>query len=180
MKRIVVLGGRFNPLTRAHKDLIDRLVIEAKILDMIPMIFVVAGRKSSLDLTRNPLSGVYRKNLIESITDVKVDVIDNIYQMFEVLDLQGYSIGAWVMGSDRVSSYRKLADTFDPEIKLISVDRSENLISGTMARNAVLANDLEAFKSLIPSECDYVKLFNHIREILDGNNRINTTSTKSS
>lgn len=145
-----IIIGRFNPPTTAHGVLIQHLL---SIPNVKHFIFIIDGEKSSLNKDKNPLSGEYRRTLLSGLyPNAAIDVASSPIEVFDILEVQGYVLSDWIMGSDRIDSYRKLIEYVQYDVNLISIDRTNSPIknvSATCARRAARCGDSILFKQYL-------------------------------
>jgi hypothetical protein len=114
MVNVSLLMGRFQPFTKGHALAVRNIM---KDTNDTPIIGIVRGVKSSLDLNRNPFSEddqrLMIKTALKGITDENIIVIPSAYILEPVLALQekGMSIKTIYAGGkgdsdDRLSSYK--------------------------------------------------------------------------
>jgi FAD synthase len=153
----VITTGRFNPITRGHTVLIERMSNEAKKKNAKPAIFIIDAEKTGKDKNRNPLTGNQRLVILKGLyPNILVDVVSNPVEALDVLYVLGMFPVTWLAGSDRVSDYRKLLNYVEiKNCEVLEVDRDIGEaagISATDAKDAVRANDLKLFKSMMPEQ----------------------------
>lgn len=175
MKNGAVIIGRFNPPTVGHYNLVNKvksyIVKKRHEHDLDPMVFiiVVAGEKSSLDHSVNPLTASERISLLsrnENCTGCKFITCSNVIDGFNKMREAGFEPTLIAGGEDRVSGYIEILKKHNPErdyiefkAKRIKVDPSEssnvldhlaptdfNIMSASLARFAVSSNNLDAFE----------------------------------
>lgn len=172
----VVFGaGRLNPPTRGHEELVRQIKETAQRLGARAMLYIVDGEKSSLDKSKNPLTGDQRLELARRLfPGVTVDVVSSAYEVLEVLDLQGFTPRVWVAGTDRAAKYRKLLASEQLDCEVLEVDREAGKadgVSATAARKAALDGNMEEFAHHMPSDLSTQELADiakMIREVSGG------------
>lgn len=155
MNKIVFGLGRFNPPTKGHDLLIKTIIGLAQTYQAKPMLFVIDGEKSSLDVDKNPFTGEYRRRLISDMYDIKVDLAGSAYEALEILDIQGFNPSILVCGSDRVKQYSAMLDHIGFNTTIQGLDRNTGLaanISGTSARVAARQGDRRTFYDLMSDD----------------------------
>jgi nicotinic acid mononucleotide adenylyltransferase len=182
----VITTGRFNPVTRGHTVLIQKVIDESKRKNAKPVVFIIDAEKTGKDKNRNPLTGAQRLEILKSLyPNVIVDVVSNPVEALDVLYVRGMIPITWIAGSDRISDYRKLLDYVEINTcEILEVDRDIGEaagVSATIAKNAVKNNDLKLFKAMMPEQLSnqaIADIFEKIREQLgvidgriNGNNR---------
>ena len=171
-KRAVVLIGRFSPphlghykaINQAKKFIRERPDLK---LEATPIVVVIAGKKTSLDKKRNPLSPEDRISFMkysDRANGVIFEIASNAFEAFEKVRERGFEPIAIAAGDDRADGYLELLNNnfVSPQGKKIehyivpNLDRQEaNLgdvkkssvidvktVSGTMVR-AAIDNDYE-------------------------------------
>lgn len=148
-KQAAVMVGRLNPPTRGHYLVIDRMKTfirqhpELK-LDVMPVVVIVAGKKSGEDKERNPLTAEERKAFIESsgrANGVRVLVADSAFDAFVKVREAGLEPAAIAGGADRAKKYADLLKKHfkkngkEVERHIISIDR--NLDNGDLGPEAL-------------------------------------------
>ena len=92
----------------------------------------------------------------------------------EKLYNEGYEIRSWTCGTDRIESYKKMSDKYHDQahladdFEMIEIKRSDEDISATKARQALLDDDKKTFASLTPlvKIADRGDVYNQLREQL--------------
>lgn len=182
-KNAIIAPGRYNPPTIGHQAMVKLLIKKAKELstpasEVIPVVVIVAGAKSSADKQKNPLSATDRVKIFEKRwgNKIKVMVADN--PIIAANDLQAQNINATlvVSGSDR--SYKDVLDKYAPidgfehhavsmpserrkpsdtEGFLSELEKSGRTpdiasVSGSLAKKAVELGYRKAFKALVQDD----------------------------
>ena len=89
---------------------------------------------------------------------------------------EGYEICSWTCGTDRLESYEKMSNKYhdqahlSDDFEMIEIKRSDEDISATKARQALLDDDKTTFASLTPLMT--------IKERSKGNNVYNELRTQ--
>lgn len=145
--------GRFNPITKAHGEIIDRMISDDNDNDIF--IFVVDGEQSSRNKDKNPLGISRRLSVFRNIYPrwinnkrVIIESVSNMFECFDVLDVMGYMDLLLYCGTDRLATYRKIVNSYNIRCDVICQDRNDN-VSATAVREAVRSNNLELAKSLL-------------------------------
>ncbi len=103
--------GRFNPITRGHVVLFQKVFERAFQKNAKPLIFIIDAEKTSVDKNRNPLTGEQRLVILKKLyPKILVELVSNPVEALDVLDVMGLYPITWIAGSDRVSSYSKLLE----------------------------------------------------------------------
>lgn len=179
-KTVVFTYGRFNPPTKGHAKLIDKIkdVAQSKNADHV----IVASHTQ--DNKKNPLP-----------QDVKVEHLNNLFpetnfkcsdktnptfvNQLALLDKE-YDNVVFVAGSDRVETYTSVLNKYNGKdftfknVEVVSAGQRDpdgdtvEGISATQMREYAINNDFESFKKALPS--DYTlseNLFNEVRKCLN-------------
>lgn len=151
--------GRFQPFTNGHMKCVEAAYNELGVPTIVCMINVKDEKvdekhpfPSSLIL---PLYNDAFKNdkLIEKF--VLVSNAD-IVKIGELLWNEGYEIVSWTCGTDRIDSYSRMAKNYaekahlSKDFKMIEIKRSDEDISATKVRRALLDDDKKLFNKLTP------------------------------
>jgi nicotinic acid mononucleotide adenylyltransferase len=159
MKQVNIMIGRFQPITNGHMKCIDAAWNKLG----IPTIIAMINTKDEKVDEKHPFPSslllplyedVFKKNnRIEKIILVRNA---NIVEIGETLYNDGYEIKSWTCGTDRVDSYKKMSDKYHNEahlsddFQIIEVKRSDEDISATKARQALVDDDRKLFSALTP------------------------------
>lgn len=117
-KKVAVVIGRFNPPTMGHYTVINAVKKFIKSnpklgLEVTPVVVVIGGSKSDLDLARNPLSVDERILFMTSSGQANGVIFMSAKNAFEAFanirakDMEPIAIAA---GSDRLPDYLKILD----------------------------------------------------------------------
>jgi hypothetical protein len=115
-KKAVVMLGRMNPPTVGHYMVINSMkkyIREHK--DVTPFIVVIAGKETSKDLSKNPLSAEDRLKFIKAsgkADGIQMFEAGSVFAAFEKLRELGYEPYAVAAGSDRAKKYIELLDKY--------------------------------------------------------------------
>lgn len=204
MKKVAVIVGRFQPPTIGHYyvfDQVKRYVLENQNdFDLIPIVVVVSGEKSSQDKKRNPLTADERISFMKGsgLADgIKFMIAKSAYDAFDQVNSQ-HEIGAVAAGSDRADAYLKMLETefglqSDPIkigretskdaidkdaqladiLKYLDEDLPISMVSGSLARKAASSGDLRKFSiitGLTRNEEIARKLMDKLRRAMEGGN----------
>lgn len=159
MKQVNIMIGRFQPITNGHMKCVDAAWSKFK----IPTIIAMINTKDEKVDERHPFPSsltlpLYEKvfaknNRIEKIILVKNA---NIVEIGEILFNEGYEIKSWTCGTDRIDSYEKMANKYHDQahladdFEMLEIKRSDEDISATKARKALLDDDKKEFSALTP------------------------------
>jgi hypothetical protein len=157
---VVFCFGRFQPVTKGHEKLINRVVAETKKHKADHMVFLSQTHR----LPDNPLNWDYKRSFARlSFPGIHIseDVsIKTPYQALEKL-AETYKKIIFVCGSDRVEQFSSMAG-YAKEWGVTSFvaesagTRNSNIntvegVSGSIAREAVNNNDFRSFFNCMPS-----------------------------
>ena len=181
-KSAVLSFGRFNPPTTGHAKLVDAIASTAKKIKATPFLFP----SRSQDSKKNPLPAKDKVGFLQKAFGRKVTVVDEesartVFKAMESLVEKGYTNITLVVGSDRVSEFRK---TITPYIEEMGINNFEVVsagerdpdatdVSGMSAskmRAAAAADDFETFKQGVPKGLgsrDVMKMYDVLRSNMD-------------
>jgi hypothetical protein len=119
-KRVAVIIGRFNPPTRGHYAIIDSVKAYVRKhpdlhLEASPAVVVIGGNKAEEDKSRNPLSQEDRIKFMQAsgrANGVNFFLAPDIMRGFEILRDNGLEPIVVAAGSDRVSDYLHILNTY--------------------------------------------------------------------
>jgi hypothetical protein len=174
--------ARMQPPTIMHDLIINRMLDDSNLFQCENIYTFISPKQ---DKSKNPLSYEYRiqylKKIYPDLFLVEDSTIKNPFNAICYLGNRGTDIIKIYCGSDRVEDYEsfcKYINHSDPkkcipniqkiQIYQIGLDRKENLISSSKARNAVKNKDFESFcQFVIGSFEDKKDLYNQIIKIFD-------------
>ena len=180
MKPVNITIGRFQPFTNGHMACVQRAFDQLGIPTVICMIDTPDSKVDEkhpfpssmlLPLYKN----LFKKNdMIEDIILVKNA---NIVDIGETLFNMGYQIKSWSCGTDRFDSYDKMAKRYAEQAHLsddyqtLEIKRSDEDISATKVRQAILDDDYKTFVAMTPlvtlqSRLQGKECYNELREQL--------------
>lgn len=170
--------GRFNPPTKGHERLINKVLQLSMIHEATPLVFV----SQSKDPKRNPLSPEKKvKYLQMAIPEIANHIVNDRYvrtpiDALKMLHRQGYTDLIMVVGADRVHEFNRI---FTPKefssFVVVSAgerDADSNTITGMSAekmRLAVEKNDFNEFKRGVPtaiSDRFALQMFNDVKRAM--------------
>ena len=155
-----IVIGRFQPFTDGHMKCVDAAWKQLRIPTVICLIDTPKEKVDkrhpfSTDLLLpiyNDLSSTYH---IAGVVVVKnADIVKNS----EILRDAGYEIKSWTCGTDRIDSYTSMTEKYKEQAELpgdfqmIEVKRSDEDISATRVRKALIDGDIRTFNALTPYE----------------------------
>lgn len=172
-KEAFIFQGRFQPITKAHATIILDAIRNNKNLE--PFVIVVKGTKSGQDKKRNPFDIDTQIDLIRKSTNNQVKYIEVtksafIEDLVNVVRDKGYEPVKMFAGSDRVVSYRDMIQRYKDDlginIEVEEIKRTDEDISATKVRNALLEDDFSTFErmTLNLDEKDFEKLQKTLKE----------------
>lgn len=177
MKQVNIMIGRFQPFTNGHMKCVDQAWNELK----IPTIIAMVNTKDEKVDEKHPfpssmLEPLYNKAFNKNPRIEKIILVKNanIVEIGETLYNEGYEIRSWTCGTDRIESYKKMSDKYHDQahladdFEMIEIKRSDEDISATKARQALLDDDKKTFASLTPlvKIADRGDVYNQLREQL--------------
>lgn len=119
-RKAAVVIGRFNPPTIGHYYIFD--VVKSFIrdnenlgLDFVPVVVVIAGKKTSLDKQKNPLSADERISFMKAsgrADGVKFLTAGSAIEAFDKVRQAGFEPIAVATGSDRGTKYIEMLDKY--------------------------------------------------------------------
>lgn len=153
-----IIIGRFQPFTDGHMKCIEAAYKQLKIGTVICLIDTPDNK---VDL-RHPFSTsillpIYNdlKNSYKSINDIVIVKNADIVKIGELLN-DKYEIKSWTCGTDRIDSYTKMSERYkeqaglSDDFQMIEVKRSDEDISATRVRQALINGDIKTFERLTP------------------------------
>lgn len=186
MKSTILIVGRFQPLTRGHLRLISaaKKEFETGAYDSITTM-IIAGKKTSKDKKRNPLTGEERKKFMSKqreFNGVNIVIAETINNGIKALQDSGIKIGVIVGGTatkdnpdeNTAEAYQELIKKyFEYSPKKITVERDPDKkgtisISATMLRHAALNGDWEEFRDNVGYDQETAENVYHIIRKING------------
>ena len=156
-----ILVGRFQPLTAGHIKCVEYLSKNGKVTTKnLPTIICMIETKGidkktgKIDPKRPFPTELFIQNYKDILSDcIGIEGIEliksaDIVKIKEQLELKGYNIVSWTCGSDRYNDYKRMVEKYAPEIEVIEIPRTDEDISATKARTALMENDEEEFLKL--------------------------------
>ena len=158
---INIFAGRCQPFTLAHLKCLEAAKEQEGLKTLL---CTIPGRGDE----SRPIYGELQEKMLNALKEAYPDLIEDwafIERSFtsfwlpeaEKRNLEPVSLSC---GTDRIEMYRKTvlgyAEKYglNPDFKLIHVDRGEDDISATKAREFLINDDREGFESIVP-ECLY-------------------------
>ena len=172
--QVCLFIGRFQPFTLGHLKCCETVYKTRKLKSVILIINTTKADKKHPFLTKDIIN-TYKKMAhdYECIEDVllvsNADIVKNVTECRE----HGYEPVAWVCGTDRVNDYKRMVDKYSEKLDLVpnfdvfEIPRTDDDISATKCREALIADDYKKFSSMVPPEVAgmYYKLRKMIEDI---------------
>jgi len=146
-----IYSGRFQPLTKAHTMIIEKMAKE----NDSGTVFLVKGKKTSKDKDKNPFDSDIQLEMLKKVLPKNVEVkilptgffIDELNEM----SYNHYNIYA---GTDRVKMYKGFKKYLDEDktLDITTIARTDEDISATKVRDALKNDDEETFKKMTSSK----------------------------
>ena len=178
MKQVNIMIGRFQPLTNGHLACIESAWRKFR----IPTIICLIDVKDEKVDEKHPFPSSLLLPLYKSIFEKDMMVEDvvlvknaDIVVLGTKLKEMGYQIKSWTCGSDRYEQYKKMAEKYRDQAQLaddyttIEVKRSNEDISATKVRDALLKDDYKTFQMMTPldslrARMNGVKVYDILKE----------------
>ena len=173
MKKVNICLGRFMPFTNGHYKMIE---YGLKHNGLPTVIFMISNKKmdkkhpfsdeliqKEMDILKKSLKGIENTVYVSSADIVKLG-----QWCYE----NNYEPQLWITGSDRLAPYKRQAENpkyqdlghFPSSFTTLEVPRTDEDISATKVREAIMNDDLDAFKKMMPEGTE--KLFDDFKEAL--------------
>ena len=173
MKKVTICLGRFMPFTKGHYKMIE---YGLKQNGLPTVIFMISNKKidkrhpfpdeliqKEMDMLKKSLEGIENTVYVSSADIVKLG-----QWCYE----NNYEPQFWITGSDRLAAYKRQAENpkyqdlghFPSSFTTLEVPRTDEDISATKVREAIMNDDLATFKKMMPNGTE--KLFNEFKEAL--------------
>lgn len=160
-KKVNLMIGRYQPMHSGHYRCVETAWKEKHVPTVICMIEVPEAKVDKrhpfpTDMLINLYDEWFKKDpKIERILTVRTADIVKINEMLKAID-KDYQIVSLTCGTDRVKDYQwmyKYKEQADlPEdFEIIEIKRTDEDVSATKARQALLDNNKEEFFKLVPS-----------------------------
>lgn len=173
MKQVNIIVGRFQPITKGHMKCIEMAYNRLQIPTVIVM--VIAKKQDS----RHPfvtyeLVDMYKKmfrnnpKIIDIVTAKNANIVDIGRELYDA----GYIVRSWTCGTDRYDSYLKMTAKhhddamLDDNFELLEIERTDEDISATKLRAAIIDNDYHTFVELFPNVQSPKIYFNKLRAMM--------------
>ena len=173
MKKVNICLGRFMPFTKGHYKMIE---YGLKHNGLPTVIFMISNKKidkrhpfsdelmqKEMDMLKKSLEGIENTVYVSSADIVKLG-----QWCYE----NNYEPQFWITGSDRLVAYKRQAENpkyqdlghFPSSFTTLEVPRTDEDISATKVREAIMNDDLDTFKKMMPNGTE--KLFDEFKEAL--------------
>lgn len=173
MKKVNICLGRFMPFTKGHYKMIE---YGLKHNGLPTVIFMISNKKmdkkhpfsdeliqKEMDMLKKSLKGIENTVYVSSADIVKLG-----QWCYE----NNYEPQFWITGSDRLAAYKRQAENpkyqdlghFPSSFTTLEVPRTDEDISATKVREAIMNDDLDTFKKMMPEGTE--KLFDDFKEAL--------------
>ena len=173
MKKVNICLGRFMPFTKGHYKMIE---YGLKHNDLPTVIFMISNKKmdkkhpfsdeliqKEMNMLKKSLNGIENTVYVSSADIVKLG-----QWCYE----NNYEPQLWITGSDRLAAYKRQAENpkyqdlghFPSSFTTLEVPRTDEDISATKVREAIMNDDLDTFKKMMPEGTE--KLFDDFKEAL--------------
>jgi len=159
-----IFSGRFQPVTKAHAQIVQTIGKENK----HGTVFLVKGKKTSEDKERNPFDAETQKKMLQLISpsNVQIKIISTGFFVGELNDMADGTKFVAYAGSDRIKAYEKYNKYMEDDrtLEVREIKRTDDDISATKVREALINNDIEAFKKLTDKKMH--KMFEELKSII--------------
>ena len=173
MKKVNICLGRFMPFTKGHYKMIE---YGLKQNGLPTVVFMISNKKmdkkhpfsdelmqKEMDMLKKSLKGIENTVYVSSADIVKLG-----QWCYE----NNYEPQFWITGSDRLAAYKRQAENpkyqdlghFPSSFTTLEVPRTDEDISATKVREAIMNDDLDTFKKMMPNGTE--KLFDEFKEAL--------------
>lgn len=173
-KPAVFIQGRFQPISKAHADIINRMIEEYP--ECEHFVFIVKGLTTSENKESNPFDFETQKILIKKscplIGNNIIEVTDGFIGTFiNELRNKDFEPKAFYCGTDRVKTYteqlNRYSEKLNVNIDINEIPRTDVDISATKIRKSIKENDFDSFKSMTKNLT--IKEFNMLRKVMNSN-----------
>lgn len=144
----VVAFGAHQPFTKAHEAIAD---FGMKLSAQNSAVFIQFTTAAFGKTKKHVLPVDLKTRMIEESIGVKPTVVQGPFQMMEMLTLQGYSEAQLLLGEDRSGEnvFMKAAQEYSLLLKVVSIPRKANSISGTKTRERIAVKDYDGYLKLV-------------------------------
>ena len=173
MKKVNICLGRFQPFTLGHYKMIEYGFKENGLTTVILMI-----HNKKMD-SQHPFDDELIQKEMELIKNSCPNIEDTIYvdnadlvKFGQKLKEKEYEAQLWITGSDRLASYKRMAENpkyqeqggYPSSFTTLEVPRTDEDISATKVREVINNDDIDTFKKMMPKGSE--KLFNEFKDQL--------------
>ena len=153
--KIVFSFGRVNPPTSGHRKLVEKLCLEAEKDNGVARLYL----SMSQDAVRNPLSAEKKLSFArELFPEIEVRSSRTLFNAIDEMVAEGFDEAVFCCGEDRYEDFSKTFNQYlGPDIfkmksvEVRKIDRTDEDVSASKAREAVLNNDWKSFCELSAS-----------------------------
>lgn len=177
MIKVNIMVGRFQPFTKGHYKCVENAFEKKGVSTVIAMIDTPDEKTDEKHPFPSSMLLPIYKDLFEK-DDKVLDIIlvknADIVKIGELCKNNGYEIVSWTCGTDRYDVYKNMADKYhdkaglSDDFEVIEIKRSDEDISATKAREALINDDKVTFNKLTPYVSFKTRLkhdpFNTLRE----------------
>ena len=160
-----IFSGRFQPVTKAHADIIETIGKENK----KGTIFLVKGKDTSKDKEKNPFDVDMQKKMLEAVApkNVQIKIIPTGFFVDDLNEMPDKNFIAYA-GSDRVGAYKRFTSYLDEDktLEIKEIKRGDDDISATQVRVALKNDNEDGFKKLTDKRVH--KMYDELKEIING------------
>ena len=173
MKKVNICLGRFMPFTKGHYKMIE---YGLKHNGLPTIIFMISNKKMD---KKHPFSDELMQKEMNMLKKSLKGIENTVYvSSADIVKLgqwcyeNNYEPQLWITGSDRLAAYKRQAENpkyqdlghFPSSFTTLEVPRTDEDISATKVREAIMNDDLATFKKMMPNGTE--KLFNEFKEAL--------------
>ena len=173
MKKVNICLGRFMPFTKGHYKMIE---YGLKHNGLPTVIFMISNKKMD---KKHPFSDELIQKEMDMLKKLLKGIENTVYvSSADIVKLgqwcyeNNYEPQFWITGSDRLAAYKRQAENpkyqdlghFPSSFTTLEVPRTDEDISATKVREAIMNDDLDTFKKMMPNGTE--KLFNEFKEAL--------------
>ena len=189
MQKVNIVIGRFQPFTKGHLKCVEMAWDELH----VPTVICMINTKDDKVDERKPfpsslLVPLYNEAFKKDERIEKVVLVSNadIVKIAEACRAEGYEICSWTCGTDRYDDYKKMSEKYGEkagltdDFQVLEVKRSDEDISATKVRQALLNDDKKTFDQMTPfgTLSQHLKGDKSVYEVLK--KQINTVVNKKS
>lgn len=152
--RVNIIIGRFQPITTGHLKCMEE-AYKKGFKTVICMIETVNPDKRH-PFPSNMLFDLYDYTNVPFIEDIILVKSADIVKIGQTLKEKGYEIASWTCGTDRYKDYKRMTDKYaeqaelSNDFELIEIPRTDEDVSATKVRKALIEHDVSTFNSLYP------------------------------